>query len=177
MKKLTLLAAAAALLSMVGCSSETPAPQKKAEEQPAEPVTGRQALQQMYIAARAWAADIQPIKVTSILLPDVKAAPGKAGAWQVIFVSASLGKAKSYTYSVEESEGNLHKGVFPGSDQSWSGPSGATKPFQMAAIKTDTDQAYEVALKKGADYDKKNPGSPSFTCSKPMASFPIQAGE
>ncbi|HTT61571.1 MAG TPA: hypothetical protein VMG35_07015 [Bryobacteraceae bacterium] len=159
MKTFALFSAAAALLLLAGCSTETPAPQKKAEEKPAEPVTGRQALQQMYIAARGWAADIEPLKLTSILLPEVKAEPGKAGAWQVIFVSASQRLARSYTYSVVESEGNLHKGVFAGQDQSWSS-SGATKPFLMAAIKTDSDQAYQTALKKSADYDKKNPGKP-----------------
>jgi hypothetical protein len=159
MKTITLSSAAALLLFLAGCSSEPTAPPKKAEVAPAEPVTGRQALQKMYIAARGWAADIQPIKVNSILLPEVKAEPGKAAAWQALFVSASQGKARSYTYSVVESEGNLHQGVFAGTDQSWSS-SGAEKPFLMAAIKIDSDQAYETALKKGAEYDKKNPGKP-----------------
>ena len=159
MKTFTLVTAAALLLTLGGCSSEPPAPQKKAAAPPAEPVTGRQALQKMYIAARGWAADIEPIKLTSILLPEVKAEPGKAAAWQAIFVSPSQGKAKSYTYSVVESEGNLHQGVFAGFDQSYS-TSGATKPFPMAAIKVDSDQAYQTALKKGAEYDKKNPGKP-----------------
>ena len=160
MKNLTVISACALSLLLGGCSNEAPAPQKKAEEKPAEPVTGRQALQQMYIAARAWAGDLQPLKVTSILLPDVKAEPGKAAAWQATFVSQSLNKAKMYTYSVVESEGNLHKGVFAGQDASWSGPSGVSKPFPMAAIKIDTDQAYQTALKKAADYEKKNPGKP-----------------
>jgi len=160
MKRLSLFAASTLFLLLAGCSSETPAPQTKAPEKPPEPVTGRTALQQMYIAARGWAADIQPLKLTNIPLADVKPAPGKAGAWQAIFVSASQGRARSYTYSVIESEGNLHKGVFAGPDQSYS-PTGATKPFPFAAIKIDSDQAYETALKKGgADYDKKNPGKP-----------------
>jgi len=159
MKKFALLSAAALLLSLAGCSTETSAPEKKAEVKPPEPVTGRQALQQMYISARGWAPDIQPIKVMSILLPEVKAVPGRAAAWQALFVSASLNKAKGYTYSVVESEGNLHKGVFAGQDQSWSS-SGAEKPFLMAAIKVDSDAAYETALKKAADYEKKNPGKP-----------------
>jgi hypothetical protein len=114
----------------------------------------------MYISARGWAADIQPIRLTSILLAEVKAEPGKAAAWQVLFVSPSQAKARSYTYSVVESEGNLHEGVFPGTDQSWSGSSGTVKPFPMAAIKIDSDEAYQTALKKGAEYDKKNPGKP-----------------
>ncbi|HLY17659.1 MAG TPA: hypothetical protein VKR61_10575 [Bryobacteraceae bacterium] len=158
MKTLTLISASTVFLLLAGCSTETSAPQKKAEEKPPEPVTGRQALQQMYIAARGWAPDIQPLKVTSIQLPDVKAEPGKAAAWQAIFVSPSQSKGKSFTYSVVESEGNLHKGVFAGLEQSWSGPSGQSKPFLMAAVKVDSDQAYQTALKKAAEYEKKNPG-------------------
>ena len=160
MKNFAFFSACSLLLLLAGCSSDTSAPQKKVEVKPAEPVTGRQALQKMYVAARGWAPDIQPLKVTSILLPEVKAEPGKAAAWQAIFVSPSQGKARSYTYSVVESEGNLHQGVFGGTDQSWSGPSGSSKPFLMAAVKIDSDQAYQTALKKGADYDKKNPGKP-----------------
>jgi hypothetical protein len=171
MKTLILLSAGTLLLSLAGCSSAPPAPEKKAEEKPPEPVTGRQALQQMYIAARGWAADIQPVKVTSILLPEVKPEPGKAAAWQAIFVSASQNKARGYTYSVVESEGNLHKGVFAGFDQSFSA-SGATKPFPMAAIKIDSDQAYETALKKAADYDKKNPGKPIVFLLEANSQFP-----
>ncbi len=159
MKTLTLCTASTLFLLLAGCSSETPAPQKKAEEKPAEPVTGRVALQNMYIAARGWAPDIEPLKLNSILLQELKAEPGKAAAWQAIFVSPGQNKARSYTYSVVESEGNLHKGVFAGTDQSYSG-SGTTKPFPMAAVKTDSDQAYETALKKAADYEKKNPGKP-----------------
>jgi hypothetical protein len=156
MKTFTLFFAPALLLLLAGCSTEPPAPPKKAE--PPVPVTGRYALQQMYIAARGWAADIQPIKVTSILLPEVKPEPGKAAAWQALFVSASLNKARGYTYSVVEGEGNLHQGVFPGPDQSV--PMGVEKPFPMAAIKIDSDAAYQTALAKGAEYDKKNPGKP-----------------
>jgi len=159
MKTFTLFCSAALLLLLAGCSTETPAPQKKAEEKPPEPVTGRQALQQMYIAARGWASDIQVIRVTSILLPEVKAEPGKAAAWRALFFSPSQNKARDWTYSVVESEGNLHKGPFAGFDQSWSS-SGEAKPFSMAAIKIDSDQAYHTALKKGAEYDKKNPGKP-----------------
>jgi len=170
MKTFTLFTAAALVLSMAGCSTETPAPQKKAAEKPAEPVTGRYALQQMYIAARAWAPDIQIVRLTSIILPDVPPEPGKAAAWQALFVSASQNKARGWTYSVVESEGNLHKGVFAGLDQSSS--SGAAKPFPFAAIKVDSDDAYQTAMKKGADYNKKNPGKPMTFLLEANTKFP-----
>ena len=175
MKTFPLFSTCTVFLLLAGCSTETPAPQKKAEVKPAAPVTGRQALQQMFIAARGWTADIQPIKLASILLSEVKAEPGKAGAWQATFVSPSQSKARSYTYSVIEGEGNLHKGVFAGLDQSWSGPSGVSKPFLMAAIKVDSDQAYQTALKKAAEYEKKNPGKPITYLLESTKKFPDPA--
>jgi len=116
-------------LLLSGCSSETPAPaEKKAEAKPAVPFTGRQALQQMYIAARGWAADIQPVQLVSILLPELKADSGKAAAWQVTFVSASLGKARSYTYSSIESRATFTRECFAGSNRAGPAPPRSPNP-------------------------------------------------
>ena len=161
--QLPLAAAVATLLLFTACS-ETPQPaaEKKAAEpaKPPEPVAGKYALYQMYTAARGiLGADLEPVKCNSINLAGVKAEPGKAAAWQCTFVSTRAGKAKSYTYSVIESEGNLHKGVFAGQDESYT-PGRGPKSFLMAAVKVDTDAAYKTALTKAADYEKKNPGKP-----------------
>lgn len=161
MKLPAYLALAAALL-LTACSD---APTKTAEtkkepEPPAEPVTGESAFFKMYTAARGWSADIEPFQLISIHLPDVKKEPGKAAAWRAVFVSPGTHRARSYTYSVVESEGNLHKGVFAGNEESWAGPKGVTRPFMIQALKIDSDAAYQTALKKGksaADYTKKNP--------------------
>jgi hypothetical protein len=160
MKALALCCISAALLCFWGCSPETPSAEKQAAEKPLPPLTGRQALQQMYIAARAWSADIQPIRLNSILLPELKAEPGKAAAWQATFVSSTLGKARSYTYSSIESAGNLHKGVFSDIPGNWSGPSLDSKPFLMASVRVDSTDAYRTALKKAAAYARENPGKP-----------------
>ena len=159
MTKLPFLSGCALLIVLSGCS-ETPPPQtrKKAEEKPAVPVTGRWAIQQVYPAARTWAPDIQMLRVDSINLPNVKAERGKAAAWRMTFVSQRLSKAKSWTYSVVESEGNLHKGPFAGIEETWSGPRGVNRPFNIQAIKVDSDEAYKTALTKAAAYEKKNPG-------------------
>src|SRR5258706_9009753 len=139
------------------------APQKtaaKAPEPPPEPVSGSTAFFRMYTAARGWAADLQPLRMTSINLTEVKKVPGKAAAWQVIFVSPERQRARSYTYSVIEAPGNLHKGVFAGNEEGWSGPRGPVKPFMIQALKVDSDAAYETAIKKGkkaAEYVKLNP--------------------
>lgn len=170
MKQFAIAIGCAICLALAGCS-ETPtktAATKKAEEKPPEPVTGRDALYKMFSAARAWSADVQVLKLNSINLPEVKAVPGKAAAWQVTFISPAKGRARSWTYSVVEGEGNLHKGVFAGLEEPWSGPRGVTKPMIIQAVQTDTDQAYKTALEKGAAYDKKNPGK--------TISFILEAG-
>ena len=146
------------MLALAGCSDPPqPAAEKKKEPpKPAEPVTGRQAFHQMFAAARGWASDIYGLQLKSIQLPEVKAEPGRAGAWQATFVSLSRARSRTYTWSAIEAPGNLHKGVFAGMEESYV-PHGQNKPFLVAALKVDTDEAYKAALKKSAEYVKKNP--------------------
>ena len=106
--------------------------------------------------------------------------PGTAPAWQAVFVSAARSQSRSYTYSIVEGEGNLHKGAFAGPEEGWSGKSGQNSPFLMAAVKVDTDAAYKTAMEtpnsKAADYDKKNPGKPITILHRadPQASRPAR---
>jgi len=163
MKTLLVATAATCVAMLISCSETPQKTEQKAAEpvKPPEPVAGKYALYQMYTAARgALGADIEPVQMKSVRLADIKAEPGKSGAWQVTFVSARAQKARSYTYSIIESEGNLHKGVFAGHDESWSGGGRGPKPFPMAAVKTDTDTAYATAKKKAVEYEKKNPDKP-----------------
>ena len=145
-------------ITLAGCS-DSPTVTAKKESKPLEPLTGRQAFQQMYIAARQWAPDCQPLRLNNVRLTEVKAPNGKSGAWQCIFVSPGRNRAKTYTWSAIEAEGNLHKGVFAGQEESYS-PSRQEQPFLIAAIKTDSDEAYGEAAKKAADFLKKAPGKP-----------------
>lgn len=162
MRPYTSLPLLPALLLLAGCADE-PAMKseaKKAAEAPAAPVSGNKAFFAMYTTARGWSVDAEPIKLVSVPLEGVPKEDGKAGAWQATFVSNHLRKAKSYTYSVIEGPGNLHKGVFAGLDESWAGARGPSKPFVIQELKTDTPAAYETAVKKGksiADFLKKNP--------------------
>ena len=151
-----------ASLIFVSACSEAPKTSEKKKEPvpPAEPVSGSSAFFKMYTAARGWAGDIEGYQMISIHLPEVKSEPGKSGAWRAMFVSPSTKRARSYTYSVVEAEGNLHKGVFAGNEESWSGPKGMAKPFVIQALKVDSDAAYQTAVKKGksaAEYLKKFP--------------------
>jgi hypothetical protein len=151
-----------AAVVIAGCSdtpTKSASEQKKEEAKPLDPITGRQAYQQMYPAARAWAPDAQPLHVTSIRLSDVKADKGKSGAWLCLFVSPSRSRVKTYTWSAVEAEGNLHKGVFAGQEESYS-PSRQMLPFLTAAIKVDSDEAYGTAIGKSEEYLKKNPNKP-----------------
>src|SRR5205085_10717339 len=60
----------------------------------------------------------------------------------------ALGRSRPYSWSAVEAEGNLHKGPFAGLEISWGGPTGQELPFDIVAIRTDSDQAYDVAIKQ-----------------------------
>jgi hypothetical protein len=154
MRKLSLILGCALLAILTGCSEQPQTPEKKEPPKPAEPVTGLTALFRMYQVARSWAPDVQVLKMNSIHLLEVPSVPGQAGAWEVTFTSVNKGRARMYTYSVVESPGNLHQGVFAGQEEDLNPQA---QPFLIAAVKVDTDAAYKTALGKAAGYDKKNP--------------------
>jgi hypothetical protein len=154
MRKLLSILGCVFLLILAGCS-EQPAPaEKKEPPKPAEPVTGQVALYRMYQVVRSWAPDAQVLKMSSIHLLEVPSVPGQAGAWEAAFASAGRGRTRTYTYSVVESPGNLHQGVFAGPEDDLSAQA---HPFLIAAVKVDTDAAYKTALGRERDYDRKNP--------------------
>jgi hypothetical protein len=159
-----ILAASAALL-LAACSDSPTTAKKKAPEAPSAPITGRQAFQYTFGSARIWAADSQPVSIRSADLAEVKSESGKAGAWEVVFVSESMGRARGYTWSAVETEG-WHKGVFAGQQGQWNA-GGPQKPFSPALIKIDTPEALEIAVKASADYLNK-PGK------RPPVSFALE---
>jgi hypothetical protein len=160
------------LLALLSACSDSPTTEKAKEPQkPPEPLTGRQAFQKMYPMARNWALDATPMRVRTLLL-SAKPEKGKADAWEATFVSKSLSKSKTFTYSIVESAGNLHQGVFAGLEEGYSGPQGGAFPFDIAAIKTDSDQAYDTAAEKSADYIKKNPSKPITYLMEQTRRFP-----
>ena len=152
-----------ATVFFAGCSS-TPkeAAEKKAPEKPPEAISGRSAFYKMYPTARMWANDVQALRLSSIRMDGVKDEPGKAGAWEATFISPSKLKSKTFTYSVVEGSGNLHKDVFAGFEEDFRNPRGQSAPWVIPAFKIDSDEALATALKKSADYVKKNPGKPMF---------------
>src|SRR5258708_9051329 len=133
-----ILFAAAAAIFLTGCSDE-PASVKKTAEPPPAPISGRQAFQYMYGSSRIWASDSMPLTIRSLNAPGVEPEKGKAGAWEVVFVSEMMARARTYTWSAVEAEG-LHKGVFPGQQESWHG-GGPNRLFSPSLLKVDTTQA------------------------------------
>jgi len=150
-------ALAGGLLILLSACSEPAPPAKKAEEKP-EPVTGLSALFKMYQVAHTWDPRPEILKLSSSHVTDVPEERGKAAAWEGVLVSVSQNRAHTYTFAVIELLPNLHKGVFMTGDEAFSGTKGESRPFDVQAVKIDTDKAYETALAKAGDYEKKNPG-------------------
>jgi hypothetical protein len=179
MRKLPLILGSALFLMLAACT-ETPTTITKKEPEKVEPVTGEFALYRMYGMARTWSSDVQVLQLMSVRIGEfTQEVPGKAAAWQATFVSASKNHSRSYTFSIVESQGNLHKGAFAGPEEAWSGPRGVATPFLIAAVKKDSDEAYHTAMSepksKAAEYDKKNPGRPITILLEKTSKFPDPA--
>ncbi|MGD0496910.1 MAG: hypothetical protein ABSC23_00580 [Bryobacteraceae bacterium] len=159
MKKTLFLSVPVLVALLAGCSEAPNSEGKKEAGKAVAPVTGQSALFKMYQVARAWSADIEILKMNSIILSEVPQVPGEAGAWEATFVSPSKGLRKSWTYSVIEAQGSLHEGVFGGSEYPWSATI-AEPPFLIEAVKKDTDAAYETAKAKAGNAAAKNAGKP-----------------
>jgi hypothetical protein len=179
MRRIPLIIGSALFLMLAACS-ETSTTTAKKETEKIEPVTGETALYRMYGMARTWASDAQVLQLMSIRIAEfTQEVPGKAAAWQATFVSYSKNHSRSYTFSIVESQGNLHKGSFAGPEEAWSGPRGVATPFLIAAVKKDSDEAYQTAMSepksKAADYSKKSPGKPITILLEKTSKFPDPA--
>jgi hypothetical protein len=155
---LTIIAAG---LLLAGCSEQPapPAAAKKEEAKP-EPVTGQSALFKMYQVARAWAPDAAVLKMDSVRVEGVADQPGKSAGWEAVFTSEQRASSHAFTWYAVDQEPTIHKGVFGGSEESYSGAHGATTPFLIADVKIDTDAALATAKGKEEAFEKKNPGQP-----------------
>lgn len=151
------LACAPLLLLTISCSEP---PQKAKEpEKPAEPVGAQYAFHQVFLTARTWAPDLLGMQIRDLPVNAVKPDGGKRGAWAVTVVSPSKGKSRTYTYSVVE-EDTIHKGVFAGLEEGYSGPKGQVAAWPVQAFKTDSVTAYDLAAAQSADYMQKHPNIP-----------------
>jgi hypothetical protein len=170
----TFLIILASGLLLVGCS-EQPAPPAAAQKEEAkpEPITGQSALFKMFQVARSWAPDAAVLKLTSTHVEGVADQPGKSGGWSAVFVSAERASSRSFTWYAVDQEPTIHKGVFPGAEESYS--RGTTAPFPIGDVRIDTAAALDTAKIKEADYEKKNPGQPVIYLLEKTAKFPNPA--
>ncbi|MBC8166380.1 MAG: hypothetical protein H7Y20_10970 [Bryobacteraceae bacterium] len=158
MKHLCLILIPVCLL-LGSCSSPSPTAKNTVEKPAPEPVSGRFAFHQTYLTARTWAQDLEVLRVRNLALENIKAEPGKAAVWEIVFVSASKAKTRPYTFSIIETSG-IHEGVFAGLEQDWTGRDGQSTAFLPAAFKVDSVDAWKTAVEKGEEYVKKNPDKP-----------------
>lgn len=156
-----------ALLTLVllagGCSSPPSTSGEKAgggttakpAKKEAERISGREAFQKLYLAARNWSPDSRPLKIESRPLSD-DPRDGKASAWSGTFASQQRGLFRSFLWSGTEGESNIS----PGSQDTYSAGNASTQPFDPAYLQTDTDDALATADKHApppAKKDKKGP--------------------
>ncbi len=159
----------ALLAFLTACSSEAPKPStenKPAETKPAfQPtyLTGREALQKMYIAARAWAADCKPYSLQSQATKDDNGQDGKAGIWTAGFASATRHSVKVFTWSGIKSDDAPDPGISNRPEDTYNPSNPSTAVFDMAFLKVDSDEAAKTAEKHGGDKElKKDKGSNVF---------------
>jgi len=143
------------LVALSGCTSGSK-PSEEAKPKPPEPLTGRSAFQQLYVAARGWAPDAKPYQLLSQPSTDSKGRDGKATRWRAAFTSAAQSASRPYAWSGVESQ-DTARGVTPGTQDSFT-PGNA---FDVAFLKIDSDAALATAQKHGGDkIVQENPDIP-----------------
>ena len=157
----------ALLLVLGGCSSgpkpaETSGKPAKAEEPKApDLLTGRAAFQKLYATARMWAPDAKPFRLESEPAKQAPGTGGKAGLWRGYFASPAKRAAKPYLWSGLTGPDAPERGVSPGAEDTFNPANTSTQPFDFAFLKTDSDNAFDVAQahggKKLLDADPQQP--------------------
>jgi hypothetical protein len=159
----------ALFLLLVGCSSgpseKSKQPEKATTPAKTEPsaqpeyLTGRDAFQKLYIAARNWSPDSKPLSVESLPRKDDKR-DGTASVWSARFASPQRGQVRSFMWSGAVGEGAPEPGITPGSQDTYSPGNASTQPFDPAYLQTDTDNGLKVADKHAPAEAKKDKTSP-----------------
>src|SRR5471030_3317969 len=97
MRKFSSILGGTLFLMLAACSETSTDTARKEPEKP-EPISGETALYRMYGMARQWAPDVQVLQLISLHIAEFpQEVPGKAAAWQAIFVSPSRARSRSYT--------------------------------------------------------------------------------
>jgi len=165
------LIACLCLTLLTACSSNKPAESptnpsqaaKESETKQPQFETGREAFQRMYLAARLWAPDITPFRLQSQYSSDAPTSEGKAGLWRASFASGSKRAMKMFVWSGLVGRDAPEQGVTFTAEDSWSPTNSSTQVFDIAFLKVDSGQAFQVAQKHGGEkLLKKDPKQQVF---------------
>jgi hypothetical protein len=160
-----------ALMLLAACSPNKPpsspstSSQATPKSEPQQPQyeTGRVAFQKMYLAARMWAPDVEPFRLQSQYTPDAPVSEGKAGLWRASFASPSKRDMKMFMWSGLVGPDTPEQGITFSAEDTWNPTNSSTQIFQLAFLKVDSDQAYDVAKEHGGEkLMKKDPKQPVF---------------
>ena len=147
MKKLLLAMFALAILT--ACNSEAPKTAETAKPQPKPPevLTGRSAIQKLYISAHGWGPDARPYRLESSTNEDSKGHDGKSAIWHAGFASVAQRGTKTYTWS---GSGTV-RGINPGIEDTYYPSYASTTDCAFQFPNTDSDKALEVAQQHGGE--------------------------
>jgi hypothetical protein len=140
------------LALLAACNSNTPKPpEAKPEPKGPDLLTGRAAFQKVFIAARNYAADVKPFRIESTPTSDGDGHDGKSAIWRASFASPAQRGVKPFIWSGSNAPDAPSRGVSPGNEDVYNPGNASTQIFDVAFLKVDSDQAFEVAQKHGGD--------------------------
>jgi len=146
----------------VGGEAAKPAPAEPAVR-PTESLLGRAAFQKTFIAARGWQRDAEPYLEISQPTKEVSGGDGKAAVWTASYGSPDRGLAKTFTWSGTDAPDAPARGLNPTPEDSFAPGNSSTHTFDLAYLKTDSDQALKIAQDHGGKkLLDKNPKLPVF---------------
>lgn len=149
------------LALFVACDSNTKPPEAKPEPKGPELLTGRAAFQKVFIAARNYAADVKPFRIESVPTNDGDGHGGKSAVWRASFASPTQRGVKPFIWSGSNAPDAPSRGVSPGNEDVYNPSNASTQIFDVAFLKIDSDQAFDVAQKHGGDKIlEKDPTAP-----------------
>jgi hypothetical protein len=151
-----LIVALSLLAALTGCTSSAPtqSASQPTETKPAfQPtyLTGREALQQMYVAAHGWAPDAKPYNLQSIATKEDNGQDGKAGIWGAGFASLSRRSVKVYSWSGIKADDAPEPGISARPEDTYNPANPSTAAFDLAFLKVDSADALKTAEKHGGE--------------------------
>jgi hypothetical protein len=131
-------------LAFLGCDS---APKTASSAPKANQFeTGRFALQKMYLSARLWSPDAQPVSLSSSATTESNGHDGKAGSWRAVFASPSRQKSEPFMWSgMADAPRKIDHGV----EDTYNPSNRSMQTWDPNFLKIDTDQAFGVAQQHG----------------------------